>query len=273
MNIHPTALVDAQAQLAEDVVVGPHVIIGEHVTLGAGSVVEGQVVIEGKTTIGEDNHIGRGAIIGTPPQDYAFNKAVHSEVRIGRGNLIREFVTIHCGTKEGSATLVGDECVLMTGCHLGHNARLGNRVVVHNNCLLGGYVEVGDCADLGVGSVYHQFLRVGTWARVRESTRSVKDIPPYVCVTGFSTLWGINSLGLRKAGWTISARRELKEAFQLIYQSELNISQALEQARQQTWRPEVLAFFDFIRSSKRGVCSKLTKRTRVVASSDVDGSS
>jgi len=268
MNVHPTAIVSNQANLADDVQIGPHTIIGEHVTLGAGTVVEGQVVIQGKTTIGENNKIGCGTIIGTPPQDHAFDESVHSEVQIGCGNVLREFVTIHCGTKEGSATVVGDECLLMTGCHLGHNVRLGNRVIVQNNCLLGGYVEVGDSADLGVGSVYHQFLRVGTLCMVRESTRTVKDVPPYLCVSGFSTLRGLNSMGLRKEGWTIEARREMKRAFQLIYHSQLNISQALHKAGEMTWSPEASAFFEFIRSSKRGVCSKLTKRALQAMSSE-----
>lgn len=262
MKIHPTAIVSPQAQLADDVVIGAHCIIGDHVSLGAGTIVESQAVIQGKTTIGKNNAIGRGVIIGTPPQDHAFDESVHSEVRIGHGNTIREFVTIHRGTQEGSATVVGDHCLLMAGCHLGHNVHLGNHVIVHNNCLLGGYVEVGDGADLGIGSVYHQFLRVGTLSMVRESTRSIKDVPPYLCVSGFSTLRGLNSIGLRKAGWSIEARKELKRAFRLVYDSQLNITQALLEADETPWSPEASAFFEFIRSSKRGVCSKMTKRAR-----------
>ncbi len=268
MNIHPTAIVAPEAQLAEDVVIGPHTIIGDEVTLGAGTVVEGRVVILGKTTLGENNRVGCGVIIGNTPQDFAFDDKTKSEVKIGNGNIFREFVTIHRGTKNGSATMVGNNCLLMAGCHLGHNVQLGNRVVVQNNCLLGGYVEVGDSAELGIGSVYHQFLRVGTLSMVRESTRSVKDVPPYLCVSGFSTLRGLNSIGLRKAGWSIEARRELKCAFQLIYNSELNVTQALLKAGEMTWSPEVMTFFDFINSSKRGVCSKMTKRVRRTMSAD-----
>jgi UDP-N-acetylglucosamine acyltransferase len=263
MTIHPTAIVASRAQLADDVVVGAHCIIGDDVRLGAGTIVESQAVIEGETTIGENNTIGRGSIIGTPPQDHAFDESVRSEVRIGRGNTIREFVTVHRGTQEGSATVVGDHCLLMGGCHLGHNVHLGNRVIVHNNCLLGGYVEVGDGAELGIGSVYHQFLRVGTLSMVRESTRFVKDVPPYLCVSGFSTLRGLNSIGLRKAGWSIEARQELKRAFRLIYSNHLNVGQALLKAGEMQWSPEVSAFFEFIRSSKRGVCSKMTNRARL----------
>ncbi len=262
MKIHPTAIVAAQARLADNVVIGPHTIIGENVELGDGTVVEGHAVIQGKTTIGRNNRIGCGVIIGAPPQDYAFDKSVNSEVQIGDGNTFRDFVTIHCGTKEGSATVVGHGCYLMSGCHLGHNVHLGNHVIVQNNCLLGGYVEVGDRAELGIGSVYHQFLRVGTLSMVRESTRSVKDVPPYLCVSGFSTLRGLNSLGLRKAGWTIEARRELKRAYALIYHSDLNVTQALQKAGETPWSPEVTAFFDFIRTSKRGVCSRMTKRAQ-----------
>ena len=264
MKIHPTAIVSPQAQLSDDVVIGAHCIVGDQVCLGGGTIVESQAVIQGKTTIGEDNTIGRGVIIGTPPQDHAFDESVRSEVRIGRGNRIREFVTIHRGTQEGSATVVGNDCLLMTGCHIGHNVHLGNHVIIHNNCLLGGYVEVGDGAELGIGSVYHQFLRVGTLSMVRESTRSIKDVPPYLCVSGFSTLRGLNSIGLRKAGWSIEARKEMKRAFRLIYDSGLNVSQALIKAGETTWSPEALTFFEFIRSSKRGVCSRMAKRARRV---------
>ena len=178
-----------------------------------------------------------------------------SEVRIGDGNTFREYVTIHRGTKEGSATVVGNNCYLMVGTHLGHNVRLGDNVVIANNCLLAGYVEVGDGAVLGGGTVFHQFLRIGQLAMVRGGTRFGKDIPPYVSADGENLLSGVNAIGLRRAGYRADVRMEIKRAFKLVYWSGLNISQALERAKSRTWNPEAQLFFDFIANSKRGICS------------------
>jgi len=254
MTIHPTALVSAQAQIADDVEIGPNVIIGSQVSLGKGCVVNGMAVIDGKTTIGEYNFIGYGAVLGAAPQDFAFKDEDKSELRVGKRNTFREYVTIHRGSKVGSATVVGDDCCLMAGSHLGHNVLLGNNVTISNNCLLGGYVEIGDGTVLGAGSAFHQFLRVGPLAVVSSGARSRKDIPPYVLVSANNILSGINSIGLLKAGWTAEAQTEIQRAFMLVYGSQLNISQALQKAKAASWSLEASAFFDFIASSKRGVC-------------------
>ena len=254
MKIHPTAIVAAKAQLADDVEVGAHAIIGENVKLGAGCVVQAHAVLDGRVTLGTGNFVGYGAIIGATPQDFAFRETVISEVRIGDGNTFREYATIHRGTKEGSATIVGKECYLMVGSHLGHNVKLGDKVVIANNCLLAGYVEIGDGAVLGGGTVFHQFLRVGPLAMVRGGTRFGKDIPPYVSADGENLLSGINAIGLRRAGFTPEVRLEIKRAFKLVYWSGINVSQALERAKESSWSHEARAFFDFVASSKRGVC-------------------
>jgi UDP-N-acetylglucosamine acyltransferase len=254
MKIHPTALVSAGAQLADDVEIGAHTIIGEHVKIGAGCAVQANAILEGRTTLGERNFVGYGAIIGAPPQDFAYRESVISEVQIGEGNTFREYVTIHRGTKEGSATIVGNDCYLMAGSHLGHNVRLGDKVIIANNCLLAGYVEVDSGAVLGGGTVFHQFLRVGPLAMVRGGTRFGKDIPPYVSADGENMLSGINAVGLRRAGFTPEVRMEIKRAFKLVYWSGINVSQALERAKESHWSREAQTFFDFIAFSKRGVC-------------------
>jgi UDP-N-acetylglucosamine acyltransferase len=254
VKIHPTAIVSPQAHLADDVEIGAYAIIGENVELGAGCVVQTHTVLEGRVTLGARNFVGHGAIIGTTPQDFAYRDSVVSEVRIGDGNTLREYVTIHRGTKEGSATIVGNNCYLMVGSHLGHNVKLGDNVVIANNCLLAGYVEIGSGAVLGGGTVFHQFLRVGPLAMVRGGTRFGKDIPPYVSADGENMLSGINAIGLRRAGFTPEVRQEIKRAFKLVYWSGINVSQALERAKESNWSPEAQTFFDFIASSKRGVC-------------------
>jgi UDP-N-acetylglucosamine acyltransferase len=254
MKIHRTAIVSAQAQLADDVEIGAHAIIGDNVRLGAGCVVQAHALLEGRTTLGARNFVGYGAIIGATPQDFAYRDSVVSEVRIGDGNIFREYVTIHRGTKERSATIVGNDCYLMVGAHLGHNVKLGDNVVIANNCLLAGYVAIGNGAILGGGTVFHQFLRVGPLAMVRGGTRFGKDIPPYVSADGENLLSGINALGLRRAGFPAEVRQEIKRAFKLVYWSGINVSQALERAKESNWSPEAQAFFDFIASSERGVC-------------------
>jgi UDP-N-acetylglucosamine acyltransferase len=254
MKIHPTAIISKGAELADDVEIGAYAIVGEGVRLGAGCVIQANAILEGRTIIGAQNFIGYGAVIGATPQDFAFRETVTSEVRIGDQNTFREYVTIHRGTKEGSATVVGNNCYLMVGTHLGHNVKLGDKVVIANNCLLAGYVEIGDGAVLGGGTVFHQFLRIGRLAMVRGGTRFGKDIPPYVSADGENLLSGVNAIGLRRAGFPPEVRMEIKRAFKLIYWSGINVSQALERAKEQTWGSEAMQFFDFIASSKRGVC-------------------
>jgi UDP-N-acetylglucosamine acyltransferase len=254
VKIHPTAIVSPQAQLADDVEIGAYAIIGENVKLGAGCVVQAHTVLEGRVSLGARNFVGHGAIIGTTPQDFAYRESMVSEVRIGDGNTLREYVTIHRGTKEGSATIVGNNCYLMVGSHLGHNVKLSDNVVIANNCLLAGYVEIGRGAVLGGGTVFHQFLRVGPLTMVRGGTRFGKDIPPYVSADGENLLSGINAIGLRRAGFTPEVRQEIRRAFKLVYWSGINVSQALERAKESSWSSEAQVFFDFIASSKRGVC-------------------
>ena len=255
MKIHPTAIVSQGAELSEGVEIGAHAVVGDGVRLGAGCVVQANAVLEGRTILGARNFVGYGAVIGATPQDFAFHETVSSEVRIGEDNIFREYVTIHRGTKEGSATVVGSKCYLMVGTHLGHNVQLGDRVIIANNCLLAGYVEVGDGAVLGGGTVFHQFLRIGRFAMVRGGTRFGKDIPPYVSADGENLLSGVNALGLRRAGFSPEIRMEIKRAFKLVYWSGINTSQALERAKESSWSPEAQVFFDFIATSKRGVCS------------------
>lgn len=254
MKIHPTAIVSPQAQLADDVEIGPNAIVGDEVTLGPGCVVKANAVLEGKTTFGARNVVGYGAIIGAPPQDFAFKESVKSEVRIGDGNTFREYVTIHRGTKEGSATVVGNDCYLMVGAHLGHNVELANGVIIANDCLLAGYVQVGDKAILGGGSVFHQFIRIGQFAMISGGAGFTKDIPPYTLCNQDEKVSGINVVGLRRSGYPPEVRNEIRRAFKFVYWGGLNFRDAVKKAKESTWAPQTQVFFDFIEASKRGIC-------------------
>jgi UDP-N-acetylglucosamine acyltransferase len=217
--------------------------------------------------MGTGNTIGYGAILGAEPQDFDFKQGTRSEVVIGDGNTFREYVTIHRGTKEGSATTVGDNNFLMVGVHLGHNAAVGNRVIIANNCLLAGYVTIQDGAVLGGGSVFHQFIRVGRLCMVRGGERFGKDIPPFLIAYGTNLVSGLNAVGLRRSGVSSGARLELKRAFRLLYLEGLNLSQALEEACRRTWSQESQNFFAFVAEAKnRGIC--WVDRTRFSGNGD-----
>ena len=256
MKIHPTALIDPHARLAEDVEVGPFSCIGPEVEIGARTILKSHVIIEGAVRLGADNQIGHGAIIGGLPQDLGFKHGTRSSVEIGNRNVIREYVTIHRGTTADSATRLGHRNFLMAGAHLGHNCAIGNDVIIANNCLLGGYVAVDDGAFLGGGSGFHQFVRVGRLAVAQGNSGFSKDVPPFVAATGLNKVAGLNVVGLRRAGFSAEDRAEIKAAFHLLYESGLNVSQALTQARAREWREPAQAFFDFVAGAKRrGICS------------------
>ncbi|MGH8094419.1 MAG: acyl-ACP--UDP-N-acetylglucosamine O-acyltransferase [Chthoniobacterales bacterium] len=261
MKIHPTAIVDPRAQLGEEVVVGPYVYIEGEVEIGARTIVQSHAVLEGPIRLGSDNQIGHGAIIGGLPQDLGFKAGTQSGVEIGDRNVIRELATIHRGTTEHSATRVGHDNFFMAGAHLGHNCAIGNKVIIANNCLLGGYVTVDDGAFLGGGCVFHQFMRVGRLAITQGGSGFGKDIPPFVTAAGVNTVVSLNVVGLRRAGYGAEERAEVKAAFRLLYESGLNVSQALAQARERTWREPAQAFFDFVASAeRRGICGLRRRR-------------
>ena len=162
---------------------------------------------------------------------------------------------MHRATGEGADTVIGDDNFLMTGCHVGHDCVVGDRTIITNNVLLAGHVGVGDCAVLGGGSVFHQFMRIGTYAMAGGGCRFSKDIPPFFIGTRQNRVAGINSIGIRRAGFSREARAEIRRAFGLLYLSGLNISQALEAAKSESWGPEAARLFGFVgEAKKRGIC-------------------
>ncbi|HEY2800092.1 MAG TPA: acyl-ACP--UDP-N-acetylglucosamine O-acyltransferase [Chthoniobacterales bacterium] len=255
MKIHSTAIVSPATRLAEDAEVGAYACIGEEVEIGARTVVQSHVVLEGAVRVGDDNFIGHGAIIGAAPQDLGFAPGTRSGIEIGRGNVIREHVTIHRGTATDSLTTIGDDNLLMVGAHLGHNCAIGSKVIIANNCLLGGYVTIEDGAFLGGGCVFHQFMRVGQLAITQGLSGFGKDLPPFVIGAGVNKVIGLNIIGLRRAGLSAEEREEIKAAFALLYESGLNVSQAIARAGERSWGKPAQAFFDFVAQAKRrGIC-------------------
>jgi UDP-N-acetylglucosamine acyltransferase len=255
VRIHPTAIVDPAAQIGADVEIGPFSVIGPQATIGERTIVQSHVVIEGEVTIGAGNFVGHGAIVGAPPQDISFSPERKTRAEIGNDNIIREYCTIHRGSADGSATKIGDKNFLMAGAHIGHNCVVGNNVIIANNCLLAGYVHVDDGAFLGGGSTFHQYMHIGRLVMVQGSSAFGKDLPPFVIAAERNSVFGVNVVGLRRAGFSGKDRDEIKAAFKLVYLSGLNISQTLEKAASMNFGAPAREFLDFVTNAKkRGIC-------------------
>jgi UDP-N-acetylglucosamine acyltransferase len=255
VTIHPTAIVDPVARMGTDAEIGPFSVIGPQATIGEKTIVQSHVVIEGDVAIGTRNFIGHGAIIGAPPQDVSFSPERKTRVEIGNDNIIREYCTIHRGSPDGSATKIGDENFLMAGAHIGHNCVVGNNVIIANNCLLAGHVRVDDGAFLGGGSTFHQFMHIGRLVMVQGSSAFSKDIPPFVIAAERNSVFALNIVGLRRAGFSTKERDEIKTAFKLVYLSGLNVSQALRKAAPMNLGAPAREFLDFVANAKkRGIC-------------------
>jgi len=254
MPIHPTALVDTQATVHPDADIGPYVVIEGPVTVGQGTRVMAHATLMGWTEIGAHNRIHAGAVIGDAPQDLAFDGS-ESYLRIGDRNVFREHVQLHRGTKPGSATVIGDDNFLMANAHVGHNCRIGNSVIIANATALGGYVEVEDQVFISANCVVHQFVRIGRLALLRGLSRTSRDVPPFCIMDWTHTVRAINRVGLRRAGFTAAQIRNLQNAFSRLFRRAGNLGKALAELEANERSPEVCYLIDFIRASKRGVCT------------------
>ena len=253
MKIHPTAIVEDGAQIGAEVEIGPYAVIGSGAVIGDRCRIQAHAVIEGSVKMGADNLIGYGAIIGAVPQDLSFDPKTKSSVEIGNRNAIREYCTIHRGSIESSATIIGDENFLMVGNHLGHNCILGNGVVMANDCLMAGNVRIDDRAFIGGGSRFHQGIRMGRL--VMAEGRFTKNLPPFLSAAK-NEVYGFNIVGMRRANFSAAERDEIKRAFKLLYRSGLNTKQALVQAAQTEFGPVGREFFEFVANAgKRGIVS------------------
>lgn len=258
MNIHPTAIVSPAARLGKNVTVGPGAVIEGEATIGDDCTIQARAILTSRVTLGARNLVGYGAVIGGAPQDFAHDESIPSEVVIGDDNVLREYVTIHRGTKAGTVTRIGDGNLLMVGAHAGHNTEIGDRNVIANNCLLAGYVQIGNDVVLGGGAVFHQFIRIGDMTMIRGGTAWSKDIPPFTVGKIINVVCGVNAVGMRRKGFSVEARRDVKRAYNLVYRSGMNITQAIEKSLETDWTPEGKVFLDFVKvRSKRGLCAAI----------------
>jgi UDP-N-acetylglucosamine acyltransferase len=254
IQVHPTAIVDDGAELGEGVVVGPYSILGPGVRVGARTRIASHVLIERDTEVGEECRISHGAVLGTDPQDLKYG-GEPTRLVVGDRTTIREYATLNRGTSAEGLTRVGSDCMLMSYVHVAHDCILGDRVVVSNAVNMAGHVSIGDWAIVGGMTPIHQFVRIGAHAFIGGQSRISKDIPPFVKAAGIPVeLYGLNSVGLQRRGFSEEVRRELKRAYRLVFGSNLNTSQALARAREELRAlPEVEAFLAFFEATERGV--------------------
>ncbi len=227
--IHPTAVINKNAQIHPTVQIQPYAVIGKQVNIGANTVVGSHAIIDGLTTIGKDNQIFPGAAIGLEPQDLKY-KGANSQVIIGDRNRIREYVTINRATEEGEATVIGNDNLLMAYSHVGHNCIIQNEVVIANSVAIAGHVQVESMATISGVLGIHQFVHIGRLAMVGGMSRISRDVPPYMTIEGNpARVRSLNLIGLKRRGVNREEIRQLKEAFRLLYLQHLPLKDAIVQ--------------------------------------------
>ena len=253
-NVHPSAIVDPQAVLGEGVEIGPNCLVGPGVTLGDRCRLHGHVVLSGPTTIGADNEFYPFACVGQRSQDLKY-EGEPTYLEIGSGNTFREFVTVHRATAPGGVTRVGNGGNFLSYSHIAHDCVVGDDVIFSNNGTLAGHVEVGDRAVVGGLTAIHQFCRFGRLAISGGCSKIVQDVPPFMMVDGNpARVRHINQVGMERAGFSRETIRMIKEAFRILYRSDLNTAQALPRLSEEFKdQPEIQQLIDFVRDSKRGI--------------------
>jgi UDP-N-acetylglucosamine acyltransferase len=250
-TIHPTAVVDKGAVLDDGVTIGPHAVIEADVRIGRGTEIRAHAVIKRFTTLGEGNVVHEGAILGGEPQDLGFAGA-ESYLRIGDSNRIREFVTIHRGSKSGTVTTIGSRCFLMAYVHVAHDCVIEDGAILVNYTGLSGHVHVGPGAFMSGGVVVHQFTRIGRLAMIGGNAKVTQDCLPFIITDGFpARARAVNVVGLRRAGVGPAPTRALREAYRTLLRSGLPLAEAVQRLAASP-EPLVRELADFARASRRG---------------------
>lgn len=253
--IHPTAIIDSKAALDSNVSVGPYAVVQANVQIGSGTIIGPHVTIQPYVTIGPECHIFQYASIGAVPQALKF-QGEKTHLKIGRGTVVREFVTINRGTEFGGGiTEVGEENFLMAYVHIAHDCKTGKNVILANNATLAGHIIIEDFVTVGGLVAIHQFVRIGKYAYIGGMTGVPKDIPPYVMVSGYrAKLHGLNTVGLKRQGFSQETLHLLKKAYRIVFRIGLTLNEAIERVKAEVEQiPEIVNLIDFIESSPRGI--------------------
>jgi UDP-N-acetylglucosamine acyltransferase len=254
-KIHPTAIIDASAELDSSVEVGPYSIIGANVKIDAGTRVAGHVIINGPTNIGKNNHIFQYSSLGEAPQDKKYN-GEPTLLEIGDNNTIREFCTFNRGTiQDKGTTKIGNDNWIMAYVHIAHDCTIGNHTILANNSSLAGHVDMDDYAILGGFTLIHQFCKIGSHVITAVGSVVFKDIPPYVTAAGYDAKpHGINAEGLKRRGFSAESILQIKRAYKALYRNGLTLEEAkVELAAMQGSTPEIALLTDFLNVSTRGI--------------------
>lgn len=252
--IHPTAVIDPQAELPPDVQVGPYTVIEGHVQIGSGTIIESHACLAGPMALGRNNFIGHGVVLGKSPQHRGY-RGEPTFLRIGDDNIFREHVTIHRGTVSGGGeTWIGDNNMFMIGSHIGHDCRVGNGCTLVNGALVAGHVTLNDGCILSGHSAVQQRARIGRLAMLGGLGSTSKDIPPFVLQQGYNSVSGLNIVGLRRAGVSAEAIAGLREAFRILYKEGRTRGNALDRIQADlAGIPEVDEFVAFVRETTLGI--------------------
>jgi UDP-N-acetylglucosamine acyltransferase len=257
VQIHSTAIVHPKASLADDVEVGPFCLIGEHVTIGKGTRLLSHVTVDGWTEIGERNELYPFASIGGPPQHLGY-KGEPTKVIIGHDNILREYVTVNRATVQGGGTTtIGSKNFLMAYVHIAHDCHLGSHLILANAASLAGHITIDDHAIIGGLTGIHQHVRVGSYSMVGGCCGIVQDLPPFMRAAGGyrARMYGLNSVGLRRHGFSTDRISVLKRAYDMLFRSGHRIAEAARLAKVEFGdQPDVMTVLGFLEGTKRGIC-------------------
>jgi UDP-N-acetylglucosamine acyltransferase len=252
-RVHPTAILDPSVELGEGVEIGPFSVLGPNVRLGAGTQLGPHVVIERDTTLGRNCRVHSGAVLGGDPQDLKYGGEA-APLIVGDRTVIRECVTINRGTDARGRTEIGADCLLMAYSHVAHDCVLGDHVIIANSVNMGGHCTLGDWVIVGGITPIHQFVQIGAHAFVGGSSAVRKDVPPFVKAAGDPLrLFGLNTVGLQRRGFSDEERAGLRRVYRLLFQSKSNLREALRTARAEASGAHVETLLAFIEGSERGI--------------------
>lgn len=264
MSVHPSAIVSADAEIGEDVRIGPYAIIEAGTVIGDRCVIEAAAQVRAGTILGSDCFVGSGALLGADPQYRGFDRSIRSGVRVGEGNILREYVTLHRSIHEGGETRLGDGNFLMAGSHVGHDATVGSQNTLANNVLLAGHVELGHHCFLGGGSVFHQFVRVGDYVITQGNSGFSLDLPPYVIGSDINVVVGINAVGLKRAKFSVEDLGRIKAAFREVFWGDLTLREILASVALDELSPALRRFYEFLAGeSKKGICIRPSRGGKI----------
>ncbi len=252
--IHSTAIIHPGAKIPRTASVGPCAVIDEHVELGEHCVVGPHVYLTGRLAMGANNVFHAGCVIGDAPQDLKY-RGEPTRVRLGQSNVFREHCTVQRSNNTSEDTVVGSGNLLMVNCHIGHNAQVGDNAIIANGALISGHVTIGNRTFVSGNCLIHQFVRVGTLALMQGGSAISKDLPPYTIARGNNGVCGLNIIGLRRAGFSIEQRTDLKKLYRLLFRSGLRLQEAIRQAREQFTGEASASLIEFVATTKRGLCA------------------